>query len=587
MTSIPPFAAGSYAVSQNASDLLALASQIKTLSAQLSTGRVTETHGELGIGRSDSLSARATLSALGGYDAAIASVRPRVELTSVSLTQISKSAATLRGGLTNNSMDSLSNTGLARAGLDSAIDALNQQFGGQYLFGGRESRVRPVLSADVLLSGDASDPTRPLAGLKTLVAEQIKADQGAGAGRLILSNPTPTSILVREDADAGARANFGFMLAGAPAASGAFATIGYDPAVLEGAIPRFAQAPTATDHFRVVVNEAGGGQKTYDLTGAHLADVSSAASAASSLLALVGGGKIASVQSGTPPGLTASFANVSAPASFAINVATQPASGDWISIKLAMHDGSATTLNLRAQSSADPDSTTDFAIGATPAATALNLSATLQRALRRASETTLAASSTIRATQDFFAGAMAPGLAPRRIDFSGPTPAYFQTPSSSTVIWYKGEASAIDPRSSFVVRAGATRTVGIGARANEDSIRAALSGFAALAASDMSPATTASADRWKALAARSGSLLPSKETLEALSNEFDLASSALSEAQAQDKFARAILQSHLDHVENASMEEVMVKLVDLQNRLQASYQVTSMLSKLSLVNYLR
>ncbi|MFG3756526.1 hypothetical protein, partial [Klebsiella pneumoniae] len=81
-----------------------------------------------------------------------------------------------------------------------------------------------------------------------------------------------------------------------------------------------------------------------------------------------------------------------------------------------------TTLVLQAQTSADAASVTDFAIGATPAATAQNLSGALQRALNRAAETTLAASATARATADFFAGSAAPGLAPRRIDFSGAAP---------------------------------------------------------------------------------------------------------------------------------------------------------------------
>lgn len=587
MSSIPAFSTAGYPFSRNVSDLLALGSQFKALSTQVSTGRVADTYGELGIRRSDSLSARASLSALSGYDAAIASARPRVELTSVSLTQISKSAATLRSGLTNSSTDRLTNVGLARAGLDRALDALNQQFGGQYLFGGRKSDTPPVVSADVLFGGDATDSAKPLAGLRTMVAEQVKADQGTGTGRLTISSPTSTSILVREDADAGTRANFGFRLAAAPVASSAFATIRYTPGILEAALPRFAQAPTSDDHFRVVVNKAGGGQQIYDLSGADLADISSAAAAASSLQALVGDGKIATVQSGAPPGLTASFANLNAPGSFTVDVASQPARGDRLSIKLVMHDGTTTTLNLQAQSSADPDSTTDFAIGATPAATARNLSATLERALKHASETTLAASSTIRATQDLFAGSATPGLAPRRIDFSGSTPTYVQTPSPSTVIWYRGEASTTDPRSSVVVRAGATRTVAIGARANEEPIRAALSGFAALAVSDRSAPTTTSEERWKALAARLSALLPPKDAIEAVSNEFELASSALSEAQAQDRSARAILQSHLDRLENAPMEELMVKLVEVQNRLQASYQVTSMLSKLSLVNYLR
>lgn len=587
MTSISAFAPGNYLLNRTTSDLVALKSQLDTLSTQLTTGRVAETYATLGIARSDSLTARSILSALGGYDSAIANARPRVELTSTNLARISQSLATLRASLTSNAADIGTTAKLGLAGLDNAINALKQQFEGRYIFAGRDGSVPPVASADILVDGDASDPARPLAGLKSMVADQIKADQGAGTGRLTVSNPTPGSVLVREDADAGVRAGFGFLLAGPPVASSTFATISYSASAQEGAVARFSQAPTATDHFRVVVNRPEGGQKVYDLTGADLADVSSAANAAFSLQALIGSGKIASVQSTSPPGLTASFANVSSPASFTVSVASQPAVGDSISIKLVLHDGTTTTLTLQARQNAEAGSTTDFAIGATPAATAQNLSDTLQRALNRASETTLVASATIRATQDFFADSSTPGLAPRRIQFSGATPSYVQTPSDLTVIWYKGETSTTDPRASITVRSGTTGTIEIGARANEEPIRAALIAFAAVAVSDLGGSRAITTDRFKELVARTGTLLPQKEALDGMSSEFGMAATGLSEAQERNKSERTIIQSQLDGIENAPIQELVVKLVDTQNRLQASYQVTSMLSKLSLVNYLR
>lgn len=586
MTAITDFAAGNYLADRNTADLLALAAQMRTLSKQLSTRRIGETYGELGVGRSASLAARSLLAGLAGYDMAIDGSRPRVELISLSLSQVAKSAAALRAGLTNPAADNLGNQGLAKAGLERTLAALNQSFNGQYLFGGRESRVSPVMTANALLDDDTTDAAKPLAGLRTVVAEQIRADRGSGTGHLSVSAPSPTRILVEESSDAGVRANFGFTLAGKPSSTGPFA-ITYSPGAPEGAVPRFAQAPLATDRFRVVVNQAVGGQKTYDFSGADLADLSSPAAASSSLLALVGGGKIASVQSGTPPGLTASFANVGARAAFDIDVTAQPLEGDQLSIRLNLRDGTTTTINLQAQSVADPQSTTSFAIGATVSETARNVSATLQRAFRRAADTDLSASATLRATQDFFAGSTAPGLAPRRIDFTGPSPAYFQSAPASTVIWYKGETSTGDPRSSYLVQAGAARTVAVGTRADEAPLRDTLSVFAALAVTDPGATPPEAAERWKALITRSHTQLPSAMTFDVLSNEFALASGALADAKTQNTSARAILQAHLDQLENTPTEEVMVKLLDVQARLQASYQVTATLSKLSLVNYLR
>ena len=60
----------------------------------------------------------------------------------------------------------------------------------------------------------------------------------------------------------------------------------------------------------------------------------------------------------------------------------------------------------------------------------------------------------------------------------------------------------------------------------------------------------------------------------------------MTETKADNRAARAALHDSLDGVDTVSLEEVTAKLLALQNQLQASYQVTSMLSKLTLTNYL-
>ncbi|WP_257170231.1 hypothetical protein [Bradyrhizobium sp. SRS-191] len=588
MTSISPtIPTNSSPIGRSAADLVALKQQIDQLSSQLSSGRVGETFAELGPSRSDSLSARAVLSALDGYDAGIASAQPRVQLISASIAQISKSVVTFRNALANNPPGAGAGEALARDALESTIAALNPQIGGRYVFGGREDRRPPLASAAVLLDGDNSDPSKPLAGLKALVADQIRADKVDGIGRLALSRPSSTSLQLREETDPGARANFGFTLAGAAVVSSSFAAVSYSAGTIEGAVPQFVQAPLPNDRFRVVVNLPSGAQKTYDLSGADLADISSPANATSSLLTLLGTGKIASVQSATPPGLQATFANSGAAGALTIDVGRQPAAGDQLSIKLALRDGSTTTVTLQAQSRVDPDSTSDFAIGATLAETAQNVSVALGRALARAADTVLAASSTARAAQDFFAGQSAPGLAARRIDFSAATPAYAQVASTSTVAWYRGEASTTAPREAEVVRTSSTSAIAVGARANEDSLRAALVGFASIAASGSGATTAAAAERSKSLASRTLALLPTREAVDGIANDFGLAQAALSEAQSENKVIRTIHRTLLDRIETVPAETIVTELVSLQNRLQASYQVTAMISKLSLVNYLR
>ncbi len=68
--------------------------------------------------------------------------------------------------------------------------------------------------------------------------------------------------------------------------------------------------------------------------------------------------------------------------------------------------------------------------------------------------------------------------------------------------------------------------------------------------------------------------------------DFSLASARMSSAQTANAAQQSTLQDTVDGIEQASTEEVATKLLDLQTRLQASYQITSSLSKLSLVNYL-
>ncbi|URD34753.1 hypothetical protein M6G65_19470 [Methylobacterium tardum] len=68
--------------------------------------------------------------------------------------------------------------------------------------------------------------------------------------------------------------------------------------------------------------------------------------------------------------------------------------------------------------------------------------------------------------------------------------------------------------------------------------------------------------------------------------QLSLASTRLSNAATTNKATQNTLQNTLDGIEQAPTEEVVTKLLDVQNRLQASYQVTASLSKLSLVNYI-
>ena len=64
------------------------------------------------------------------------------------------------------------------------------------------------------------------------------------------------------------------------------------------------------------------------------------------------------------------------------------------------------------------------------------------------------------------------------------------------------------------------------------------------------------------------------------------ATATLQGAKDRHRVATNMLQDTLDNVEQASTEETAALLLNLQTRMQASYQTTSILSRLSMVNYL-
>jgi flagellar hook-associated protein 3 FlgL len=68
--------------------------------------------------------------------------------------------------------------------------------------------------------------------------------------------------------------------------------------------------------------------------------------------------------------------------------------------------------------------------------------------------------------------------------------------------------------------------------------------------------------------------------------ELGSAQNSLAQAKERNESTKNYLTTTVQGVENVTTEEVAVQILALQNRLQASYQTTSILSKLSLTNYL-
>ncbi|MGT2487072.1 hypothetical protein ACU4GA_16165 [Methylobacterium oryzae CBMB20] len=187
---------------------------------------------------------------------------------------------------------------------------------------------------------------------------------------------------------------------------------------------------------------------------------------------------------------------------------------------------------------------------------------------------------------------------PQRIVYDGSKNpiGYTAATPQNTVLWYQGEntydpstgkpTSAIDTQS---VQVSATGSVGTGARANDPTVQNVLAGLATMAFGLPTTNDANTYNTYQTVATKAGGLLASVNQTPSVQDtitQLTVASTRLSNASTTNKATQNTVQNTLDGIEQISPEEVITKLLDVQNRLQASYQVTATLSKLSLVNYI-
>ncbi len=259
-------------------------------------------------------------------------------------------------------------------------------------------------------------------------------------------------------------------------------------------------------------------------------------------------------------GASASNASIMAddgpPASF--TVTGTPPVGARITLEVELPDGTRQEVSLIAETTSGPG---QFVTGGTPDEVAQNIQAAMQEALVKEASTSLASASALVASQEFF-----------------------DDPAN----WYNG-SDPDDPgqaRSTATLRIDETQTVGIGAQANEDGFKRLLSQLAALAATDFSDGST---ERLESMMTRvRDNLTPQggEQSIAQIGMELGVASKTMSEASERHKATQVMIQNELGEIEDTRTEEVVAKLLTLQTRMQASYQTTSLLSRLSLVNFL-
>jgi flagellar hook-associated protein 3 FlgL len=294
------------------------------------------------------------------------------------------------------------------------------------------------------------------------------------------------------------------------------------------------------------------------------------------------GFKLASVTS-TLTGATVTGPSGS-PATASVDFTANPNEGEAIKFKFNLPDGTTETLTLAATNSTTPGDN-QFTIGATPTATAANLQAALTAAIGKLADTSLTAASAVAAAKDFF------GNPPQRV--AGPpfdsAIAQVAGTGANTVSWYIGEDGPDPTRGTATARIDSSISVSYGLRANEEGLRWVMQNVAALAVVTYPPTDPNSAARANALNERVGTNLnvpTGTQTVESIESELAGVQGALGTATERHTQTKNTLEDLLGQIEGVPTEQVATEILTLQTRLQASLQTTSLLYRLSLVNYL-
>lgn len=282
---------------------------------------------------------------------------------------------------------------------------------------------------------------------------------------------------------------------------------------------------------------------------------------------------------GSPPSATLSFS------------ATLPQPEETVRLTLALPDGTETVVELRAVAPGEGGDPGTFEIGADENATAANFQAALVDSLQTAAATELSAASGYAAAEDFFN--MDDANPPQRVD--GPpfdtATALRDGAATDTVFWYRGDGdTSTEARMTAIGRVDDSISVAYGARANEEAFRWTIQNLAVLAAETYDPANTdVEQDRYWAMTGRAVTNLSfpdDRQKVESVFAQISTAQFVAGQADERHKATKATAEDLLSQVESADVNEVSVKILQLQTRLEASYQTTAVLSQLSLVYFL-
>jgi flagellar hook-associated protein 3 FlgL len=178
-----------------------LNNQLTNLSTELSTGEKSTTYAGMGVNEGFAIAARAQLSNITAFGTTMTNVNTIISAANTALQTLSDIGGQVQSDATTTpqALDSTGQTVAqenAASELSSIVGVLNTQVGDRFIFSGSAINTPSVASVTSIMDGTGTQ-----AGLKQVIAERLQADVGTnGMGRLVVSQPTPTSVQVGEDA---------------------------------------------------------------------------------------------------------------------------------------------------------------------------------------------------------------------------------------------------------------------------------------------------------------------------------------------------------------------------------------------------
>ncbi len=261
--------------------------------------------------------------------------------------------------------------------------------------------------------------------------------------------------------------------------------------------------------------------------------------------------------------------------------------GQKIDLSFELPNGETHRLSLIAQQTSNNEKY-GFSIGNNANETMESFKATITNALTEIASTQLSAASMYVSGQNFFD----PSRPVQRISGNDPYTAttFENATEDNTVLWYKGEiATETNPENRRRLNIDENYAIGYAVSADELPLRENIMMGALLM---VEKNITDSSDSFKRQVALSQYISqnimpddPNKGLSSSLSQFASILETTASLRQVHSDMMN-FTEGLISEIETADINEVSVRILDIRTRLEASYKLTSILSEMSLVNYL-